>query len=160
MTAKKTTTTKKKNLGGRPTKFTKEIKLLVKYMLEHGATDKEVAKELGVTDRTFYNWRNEYPTFFQSLRDWKIVADEQVEVSLYQRAKGYTVEEEKVFCDTKTGKITTKIVKKHFPPDPTSMVFWLKNRKPKDWRDKREVELSNDQETKTFSFTLEEKPKE
>ena len=27
----------------------------------------------------------------------------------------------------------------HFPPDPTSMIFWLKNRQPDKWRDKRET---------------------
>lgn len=26
----------------------------------------------------------------------------------------------------------------HYPPDATSMIFWLKNRQPDKWRDKRE----------------------
>ena len=27
---------------------------------------------------------------------------------------------------------------KYYPPDSTALIFWLKNRKPKDWRDKIE----------------------
>ena len=27
----------------------------------------------------------------------------------------------------------------HVPPDTTAMIFWLKNRRPEQWRDKREV---------------------
>lgn len=27
----------------------------------------------------------------------------------------------------------------HFPPDTTAMIFWLKNRQPDKWRDKRDV---------------------
>ena len=28
---------------------------------------------------------------------------------------------------------------KHYPPDPTSMIFYLKNRRPDRWRDKQEL---------------------
>jgi len=30
------------------------------------------------------------------------------------------------------------------PPDPTSMIFYLKNRRPDRWRDKQEVEHKGD----------------
>ena len=31
-------------------------------------------------------------------------------------------------------------VTKHYPPDPTAAIFWLKNRQPDTWRDKVEVD--------------------
>lgn len=40
------------------------------------------------------------------------------------------------------GEVVRVQTVKHYPPDPTSMIFWLKNRQPQDWRDKTEVELS------------------
>lgn len=33
-------------------------------------------------------------------------------------------------------------VDKQVAPNPTSAIFWLKNRKPNEWRDKKETELS------------------
>ena len=33
-------------------------------------------------------------------------------------------------------------VNKHVAPDVTAQIFWLKNRKPDEFRDKRDVELS------------------
>jgi hypothetical protein len=48
---------------------------------------------------------------------------------------------------------------RHYPPDPTSMIFWLKNRQPQDWRDKQEHEHTGPGggaiETKT-TMTLDE----
>ena len=159
MATKKTTkkTTKKKHPGGRPTKWSEVNKEVLRFAYENGATDLQAAKMVGVEHQTLYNWKKKYPEFFESLKDWKVLADAKVEKSLYQRAHGYSCEEEKVFCDPKTGKITTKTVIKHYPPDPTAMIFWLKNRQPKEWRDKREVELSQE-DNKSFSFKLEKSP--
>ncbi len=38
--------------------------------------------------------------------------------------------------------VITKVVTKMVAPDTTAQIFWLKNRKPDDYRDKREVEHS------------------
>lgn len=77
----------------------------------------------------------------QALKKGKDVADQMVERSLFERACGYTCDEEKVFCHTETGMITTEVVEKHYPPDPVSCIFWLKNRKPGEWREKQEIEI-------------------
>ena len=70
----------------------------------------------------------------------KPVADARVERSLFERATGYTFESVKIFCN-KDGEVTEVPVLEHVPPDPTSMIFWLKNRNPNKWRDKSEVEI-------------------
>ena len=33
-----------------------------------------------------------------------------------------------------------KKTKKHIPPDTTAIIYWLNNRKPKDWRNKQVIE--------------------
>jgi hypothetical protein len=136
--------TKKKAVSsGRPSPFTKLNMELVKYMYETGSTDKQVAERVGVTYQTINNWKKKHPDFFDSLKDWKDQADKVVEASLYQRACGYVDKEVKVFCDAKTGLVTQTTVDKRYAPDPTSMIFWLKNRKPKNWRDKQEIEQNS-----------------
>lgn len=137
---KKKTATNKKRGGGRPSKFKPEFERLVMAMAELGATDEQMAKALEVTERTFNNWKKSKPEFFHSLKTAKQVADEAVERSLFQRATGYSHPEEKIFCDK--GDIVRAETVKHFAPDTTACIFWLKNRRPDDWRDKVETEHS------------------
>ena len=43
--------------------------------------------------------------------------------------------------DTGISELTvTKVVEKEVVPDTTAQIFWLKNRKPEEWRDKRVVD--------------------
>lgn len=43
-----------------------------------------------------------------------------------------------MFDDKNSEIVTTKIVEKQVVPDTTAQIFWLKNRKPNEWRDKVE----------------------
>lgn len=105
-----------------------------------GATDKEVAEYLEVSDRTIYRWKAQYPKFCQALKTAKDIADDRVERSLYNRAVGYSFESEKVFQFQ--GEICRADVVEHVPPDVTAAIFWLKNRKPEQWRDVKALEHS------------------
>ena len=40
--------------------------------------------------------------------------------------------------------VVTKVVEKEVLPDTTAQIFWLKNRKPNDWRDKKDATVSID----------------
>jgi len=102
-----------------------------------GATNAELADEFGVSIRTIDEWKAKYPEFLRAIKASKPVADQRVERSLYERAVGYTVDTEKVFCG-KDGQVTRVAVREYYPPDTTAMIFWLKNRKQKEWRDKIE----------------------
>lgn len=125
--------------GGPKTKLTPKVLKALKLLYNRGFTDKEAATAIGVTEQTINNWKKNDSKLFESLKDWKLEADLDIEKSLRQRAEGYTCKETKVF-KTSDDEIITKEVIKHYPPDPTSMIFWLKNRKPKEWRDKQEIE--------------------
>lgn len=110
-----------------------------------GATDKMLADFFDTTEKTVNAWKHAHPAFLDALKRGKEVADSNVAASLYHRALGYSCPESKVA--TFEGKITDTVeVTKHYPPDPTAAIFWLKNRQPKSWRDRREIshETSND----------------
>lgn len=126
--------------AGRPSKFGDLDMEQVRKVAEKGWTDKEMADFFDVCISTWDKWKAGNERFLQSLRDWKDIADDEMEMSLYQRGMGYSHPEDKVFFHE--GKPVVVPTTKHYPPDSTSMIFWLKNRRRDDWRDRRETELS------------------
>ena len=128
---------------GRPTKFTEAIANTILGMAKHGLTDTQMASCVNITEQTLNNWKIAHPDFFESLKEEKAKADMIVADCLYKKATGAIKTEELTsgICP-KTGDIieTTK-VKEHLP-DTTSMIFWLKNRDQKRWRDKVDNEVS------------------
>ena len=105
-----------------------------------GLTDEQVAKNMGIAYSTLREWRKKYPAISASLKKGKEVVDFEVENALYKRAIGYEYEEEKTYIQEVDGKVTKKkeIIKRHVPGDTTAQIFWLKNRKPKEWRNNPE----------------------
>lgn len=102
-----------------------------------GATDIELAEFFGVCKATINNWKKDYPEFLDSLKEAKAEADSKVVRSLYERANGYSHGEEKIFLHE--GKPVKVAITKHYPPDTTACIFWLKNRQKEDWRDRHDV---------------------
>jgi len=129
---------KKPAKTGRPSMFSSEMERQAMVLAEKGFTDKEIAEVIGITQRTFNNWKKNNPEFFHTLKDWKEKADRKVERSLYERACGY--EHPDTHISNYQGVVTTTDIIKHYPPDPVSMIFWLKNRDKEHWRDKSEVD--------------------
>jgi len=121
---------------GRPTKFDSIDIELVKKLYENGLTDQQVAGILGINKDTIYEWKKKHPDFSDSIKGWKEFADEKVERSLFERATGYSHPD--VHITNYQGSIKETDIIKVYPPDPTSMIFWLKNRKPEQWRDRQE----------------------
>ena len=131
----------KKNPGGRPTKYNAEYHpMLVYYMAHAGMTEIDICKKIGISEKTINNWKNKYPKFLQALKAGKDDPDDKVQSALFQRAVGYSCVEQKVVVEM--GQSVVVDINKQYPPDPTSMIFWLKNRRPNEWRDKKEVDGS------------------
>ncbi len=128
---------------GRPLKYDPEYCGQVEKLCRLHATDEDIADFLGVSIRTLYNWKLSYPEFLHALKRTREEVDAQVEQSLYRRAMGYSHRAVKFF--QAGGAIIEKKYTEHYPPDATSMIFWLKNRQPEKWRDRREV-LTGDTE--------------
>lgn len=122
----------------RPTKFKPEFVEQAVKLCKIGATDAEVADFFHIDVRTLYRWKNESPKFCQALKSGKAAADERVERSLFARALGY--EHPEIDIRVVDKEIVQTPIVKHYPPDTTAAIFWLKNRKPADWRDKQEIE--------------------
>ncbi len=102
-----------------------------------GATDKDLADFFGVSETTINNWKNEHPKFLESIKEGKELADSNVAKSLYERANGYSHPD--VHVSNYQGDVTLTELTKHYPPDTTAGIFWLKNRQPGKWRDRKEV---------------------
>jgi hypothetical protein len=129
---------------GRPTDYRPEYNQQVYRLCLLGATDKDIAEFFDIAESTLNNWKIAHPSFMESIKKGKIEADIEIVESLHKRAKGYEIQETVI---TKEG---VNVVEKHFPPDPTSMIFWLKNRQPKQWRDKQEIEQNNTHQFKNL----------
>lgn len=152
---KRPTKQKPKRKTGRKTKFDEKMVAEVEALTEKGLTDKEISERYNVTVRTVHNWKKKYPEFFHSLKKGKEIADNNVIKSLYHRAMGYSHPE--IIVSNYRGEITKTLVVKHYPPDPTSMIFWLCNRKPEDWKSvnkERTQENPNTPVTVDFKFRV------
>lgn len=121
--------------------LTPERLSLLEAWCRDGLIDADIAKRIGIRRETLYDWKNKYPLISNALKKGKEIIDIEVENSLLKRAMGYEYEEVTEERVGEMGLITTKIVKKQVVPDTTAQKFWLKNRKPKEWRDKQEVDI-------------------
>ncbi len=130
---------------GRPSKYKQEYAEQARKLCLLGATDAKLADFFEVDEATINRWKHDFPEFCKSLKAGKIQADAEIAESLFNRAKGYVAPD----LDIKMyeGEIIETPYMKHYPPDATSMIFWLKNRQPDLWREKREaVEVNDDNE--------------
>lgn len=125
---------------GRPKRYLPEFAQQATKLCQLGATDMELADFFNVDTRTIYRWRNEHEDFCQAVIAGKEKADERVQRALFNRAVGYSYESEKVFQFQ--GVVIRAPTVEHVPPDPGAAMNWLKNRRPDDWRDKREHEVT------------------
>lgn len=99
---------------GKYEKWLKEENLLLlEGWARDGLTDEQIAKNIGITVSTFYEWKKKYSEISESLKKGKEVVDYEVENALLSSAlEGNT----------------------------TAQIFWLKNRRPDKWRDKQKEE--------------------
>lgn len=120
------TETKKPSKSGRPSSYKLEYNEQALKLSRLGATDKQMANFFNVSEVTLNAWKAQHPDFLKSLKEGKMLSDANVVASLYDKAIGYE----------KDGK--------HYPPDTTACIFWLKNRQSERWRDKQEQEQPKD----------------
>src|SRR5699024_218858 len=131
----------KVNKGGRPNKWDKimdDSKLtLVEGWKRDGLSDEQVANNLGISYTLLKEWKKKYPTFLTAIKKGKEVSDYELENTLHKRASGYYYTEEAV---TNKGEVVE--VRKYEHPNPTALIFALKNRLHKKYREKQEIEQS------------------
>lgn len=129
---------------GRPTKYQIQFAEQARKLCELGATDEDLANFFNVSARTIYRWQIDRPEFCQALKAGKETADDRVERSLYHKAVGYTHDAVKIFMPSGATEPVYAEYKEHYPPDTTAGIFWLKNRKKAEWKDKIDQEITVD----------------
>lgn len=143
---------------GRRSKYAESVQpklLLIEAWARDGLTDEDIAKKLGIAHSTLSLYKNAYSDFSEALKRGKEVVDVEVENALYKKTQGYNVKLKKTFkCktieyDSTTGRkireieeLVDGVDEVHIPADTTAQIFWLKNRKPDAWRDKKETDVS------------------
>ena len=141
------------NPVGRPTAYRPEYVAEAERFAMLGATDAEMADHFGVVASTFYAWKLQYPEFAEAIKRGKRPADAEISLALFHRAKGFEYDEavpmkvkEVIYADGKRVKeierIDVTMVHKVVPPDTAACIFWLKNRRPDDWKDKQTVDTT------------------
>ena len=125
---------------GRPSKYEKKFDRMAYRHCLLGATDNDLAELFEVDVASIYRWKNEHPGFCEAIKKGKDDADQTVAVSLFKRATGYSHPDTHI--SNFQGEITKTAVRKHYPPDTTACIFWLKNRQKANWRDKIDHEVT------------------
>jgi hypothetical protein len=123
---------------GRPTKYKPEYVHIALAHAKLGAKIEEIAEAFQVNNDTITEWQNKHPEFSVAIKEGREEYDNTaVEMALRRRATGFMRKVQKLDKDGCIHEVLEEV-----PPDATSMIFWLKNRQPKRWRDKQEVEMS------------------
>lgn len=141
--------------------LTKERLARLQGWKRNGLTDEQIAENMGIVPSTLYEWIKKYSEISEALKTGKEDADMLVENALFQSAMGYDYEEitEELKWDQKSRSYVMKVTKrvtKHQPPSNTAQIFWLKNRRAEQWRDKVENNITLNEDTDALSKAFEE----
>lgn len=147
------------------------LDMLVEYDVDDPSmapgTNLQIARFLGVSNNLFYQWLKQYPELVKALVAIRKSADAQVEASLFQRARGYEVSARDVKTERVVvlasdivsaipdlegrddiddvvlpgQKVTTTDKTTHIAPDVGAAKFWLTNRAPEEWTEKKTLEV-------------------
>jgi hypothetical protein len=150
---------------GRPSDYKPEFADQAAKLCRLGATDVEIADFFEKDERTINRWKIDHPEFCQALKAGKISSDMEVADRLHQRAMGFeyeeaeahtlkTVEYENGKRVLETQRLEIIMVKRVVPPDTTACIFWLKNRRKVEWRERQEAPQRGDDDA-TEVITLE-----
>jgi hypothetical protein len=124
---------------GRPLEYSPELIPVVKDFSDAGLSQEQMAQLLKIATQTLWDWMQKNPDFSDAVKGGKGISDDKVERSLYERALGYSHPEDQIFQFQGSPVIVPTV--KHYPPDATSAIFWLKNRRPENWRERLELEI-------------------
>ena len=121
---------------GNRTRFDPALCDLVRDYCLLGASLGEVAALLDVHPSTIALWRKKYPAFNEAMLAGREIADAAVARSLYRRAIGY--EHPDVHIAVVDAQVVQTPTVKRYPPDTAAAFIWLQNRRPDDWRQRRD----------------------
>ena len=120
---------------GRPTSYKPEYAEQARKLCYLGATNADLADFFGVNVRTVERWLSDNEIFRRAVKGGKKQLDDRVERSLYHRAVGYQADAVKIFMPAGSTEPVYAPYRENVQPDTTAAIFWLKNRRPEQWRE-------------------------
>jgi transcriptional regulator with XRE-family HTH domain len=141
-----------KDKGGRPTKYEESFIEEAYELCLLGCTMEELGEYFEVNKSTISEWKKNYPEFSAAVNDGKLKADRKVARSLYDRAIGCTITKQQI-VKLRVGEDEVMEVVDltiELPPDIGACKFWLNNRQPLKWKDKREEKEDDNKFKGTF----------
>ena len=108
--------------------------LEVKKWVAEGLFDKQIAKNIGISQQSLIQWKDKYKTFNTVFKVGRGVAGLEVVSELVKSAKGYYVQEQ--VLDNKGNK---RVVRKWIPGSVPAQIFLAKNWLPDEYKDKRDM---------------------
>ena len=131
--------------------------MLLKGYARDGMSDKDIAKKIGITTATFYDWVNRFPEFSSAIKTGRVSSTAKVEDNFYEeKLKGRTIKEktvEKTIHRDADGNITgssehVRETERYIPADTTAMLFYLKCRLPQKYNDRINVTVDDKRDGK------------
>ena len=123
-----------KKKGGRPHKYESEVQPRleeVRQWAKAGATNREIAAALGITDSTFYDYQNTFSEFSDTIRNGRMAGAAEVKTALLKLAVGFEATDTETKAepgeDGKMHPVSTKILKRQVPPDIKAIEAYLRN---------------------------------
>lgn len=122
-----------------------------------GCTNKEIAANIGVREQTLYDWVEKFPEFSESIKKGRARSIEAIENALFRNAVGDSYEVTEVTETGADGAPRTKVTRKRVKPDTTAQIFYLKNRAPELWSDRKDLSIDDVREQQArFNELLEQ----
>jgi hypothetical protein len=123
---------------GRPTLYKPEYAEIARNYCLLGATNDELATFFDVSARTVDDWLKVHPEFATAVQNGRAAADAAIARKLYQRAMGYDYDTKKIFIYRGEPVKVDHTV--HMPPDVGACIFWLRNRRRRQWMERAKPE--------------------
>jgi len=121
----------------------------IQQWISEGDSIRDLCKKLSISPDTWYRYCKEHETLSELVELGRCLLNADVEKSLFRLCIGYEYEELKTIIEEdKNGKKRTRIekLKRYQPPSAQAIAFYLRNRCPEQWSDKREIILDTTNE--------------
>lgn len=132
-------------------KYNKKIvKAICALIKKDTYTIAEICSNVGISESCYYKWQAENAEFTESIARARQQFDEEIvkeaKNSLRKLINGFEVEEKvTVYTNDANGKPKIKeqkVVKKHIPPNPSSVEYALNNKSNGEYKNKQSTEVT------------------
>ncbi len=104
-------------------------------------TIEDFAEFLEMNPLAFKAWVDNYDSVRKIYKSWRDHMTDKVEAAMAKRALGFTKKVRKDVI-TRQGTVETLVTEQYFPPDTSAAQFWLKNRRPDEWKETTQLDVN------------------